>query len=138
MRIVLDTNVVVAAFATRGLCAEIFEVCLTEHTLVTSGCILSEVQEKLLTKLHLPHKTTGDILEYLRSSSELCEIKSVDISVCRDKDDDKIIGTALDGNAEFIITGDNDLLILRKYEGIKIVTPREYWNILRRQTGRGK
>ncbi|PIP70614.1 MAG: putative toxin-antitoxin system toxin component, PIN family, partial [Nitrospirae bacterium CG22_combo_CG10-13_8_21_14_all_44_11] len=49
----------------------------------------------------------------------------------RDKDDNIIIGTALSGNAEFIITGDEDLLVLKTYKGIDIITPREFWSRLK-------
>jgi predicted nucleic acid-binding protein len=45
MRIVLDTNVIVAAFAARGLCADVFEVCLENHTIIISEFILSEVEK---------------------------------------------------------------------------------------------
>jgi len=135
MRVVLDTNVIIAAFASRGLCAEIFEVCLAGHTIVISEHILSEIQEKLIKKIHLPQNTVQNIIDYLRNTSEVFEPEQVE-SVCRDKDDNKIIGTALRGNAKFIITGDSDLLALKKYEAIKIITPREYWVSLKKRTNK--
>jgi putative PIN family toxin of toxin-antitoxin system len=132
MRVVLDTNVIIAAFASRGLCAEIFEVCLSGHTIVISEHILSEIQEKLIDKIRLPQGIVQNIIDYLRNTAEVFEPDQVE-SVCRDKDDNKIIGTALSGNATFIITGDNDLLVLKKYKGIKIITPRDYWKYLKKK-----
>ena len=46
--------------------------------------------------------------------------------VCRDADDDWILATAIAGKADVIVTGDKDLLVLRTYEGISIVTPRGF------------
>jgi putative PIN family toxin of toxin-antitoxin system len=134
MRVVLDTNVIVAAFATRGLIAEIFEVCLTGHSIIISEHILSEIQKTLIGKIHLPKSIVQNITDYLKNIAELCEPEQIDKSVCRDKNDNKIIGAAVSGNVDFIITGDNDLLVLKKYRGIAIITPREFWTFLKQRT----
>lgn len=131
MRVVLDTNVIVAAFASRGLCSEVFEVCIAEHTIVTSEHILSEVKEKLIHKAHLPRNISFDIIDYLREITEIFKPEYVDAHICRDIDDVKIIGTAISGNARFIITGDEDLLVLKKYGESEIITPREFWSHLK-------
>ncbi|MDO8446813.1 MAG: putative toxin-antitoxin system toxin component, PIN family [Deltaproteobacteria bacterium] len=93
--------------------------------------ILSETYAKLVKKIRLPENTAKSIIEYLRDTAEVVEPASIDESVCRDKDDVKIIGTALKGKAKFIITGDDDLLVLKSYKGVKIITPREFWGVLR-------
>lgn len=131
MRVVLDTNVIIAAFAARGLCAEVFEICLSDHAVILSEHILSETYEKLVKKIRLPENTAKSIIEYLRDTAEVVEPESIDESVCRDKDDVKIIGAALKGKAIFIITGDDDLLVLKRYKDIRMVTPREFWGVLR-------
>ncbi|MCL2412232.1 MAG: putative toxin-antitoxin system toxin component, PIN family [Treponema sp.] len=51
-------------------------------------------------------------------------------SISRDKDDDKILQCGLDGNVDFIITGDNDLLALKEYEQIRILKPSDYLEIV--------
>lgn len=131
MRVVLDSNVIVAAFAARGLCSEVFEVCLAGHSIVISEHILSEVKRNLTRKLRIPESLVKEIMAYLKDEAE--SVKPLDLadSPCRDKDDNIIIGTALSGNAEFIITGDADLLVLKRYKGIYIVTPREFWSKLK-------
>jgi putative PIN family toxin of toxin-antitoxin system len=131
MRIVLDTNVIVAAFATRGLCAEVFEICLTDHTIILSEHILYEIEKNVIKKISLPDKMVRDIIGHIRNNSDIVEPEVLIDSICRDKDDVKIIGTALKGNARFIITGDDDLLSLKKYGDIVIVTPREFWDFLK-------
>ena len=132
MRVVLDTNVIIAAFAARGLCADIFEVCLESHNIIMSEFILSEAEKHLIRKIRVPRTITQNIIDYLRDMSEIVEPAKVEVSVCRDKDDVNIIGTALNGNARCIITGDNDLLVLKKFRKIAIITPREFWRRLKR------
>lgn len=131
MRVVLDTNVIIAAFAARGLCAEVFEICLSDHTVIISEHILSETHEKLIKKVLLPDKTAQSIVDYLRDTAEVVEPEPVDESACRDKDDTQIIGAALNGKAKFIISGDDDLLVLKSYKSVRIITPREFWGVLR-------
>jgi uncharacterized protein len=135
--VVLDTNVIVAAFAARGLCAEVFEACLTDHSIIISEHILSEIKEKLIHKIYLPHSIVQDIMNYLREQAEIFTPEKIDESICRDKDDANIIGTALSGDAVFIITGDDDLLILTKCKDVEIVTPREFWERLKNRLARG-
>ena len=131
MRIVLDTNVIIAAFATRGLCAEVFEICISDHTLVFSEHILLEVERNLTKKIRVPDTVVQDIIGYMRKNGDIVEPHEMDDSICRDKDDIKIIGTALKGKAQFIITGDDDLLTLKTFGDIRIITPRRFWEILR-------
>ncbi|MFY9271235.1 MAG: putative toxin-antitoxin system toxin component, PIN family [Candidatus Manganitrophaceae bacterium] len=131
MRIVLDTNVIVAAFAGRGLCAEVFEVSITGHTLVISEHILAEVSGALIKKVKLPKQIAQSVIDYLRDAAEIVEPDLIDSSECRDKDDLAVIGTATRGDASFIVTGDTDLLTLKNCRGIDIITPREFWNRLR-------
>lgn len=131
MRVVLDTNVIIAAFAARGLCSEIFQVCVEGQDIILSKNILSEVEKNLYGKIHLSRNIVQDIIRYLEGVSEIVKPLPLDKHVCRDKEDDMVIGTALSGNADFIITGDQDLLVLKKYKTIEIITPRAFWNCLK-------
>ncbi|MGC8555368.1 MAG: putative toxin-antitoxin system toxin component, PIN family [Candidatus Acidulodesulfobacterium sp.] len=127
MKVVLDSNVIIAAFSARGLCSELFENCILNQQIIISEFILHEVEEKLIKKIKLPQKIVYEIIEYLRNTFSLVEPKLIDSNICRDKNDLKIIGTALAGNAQIIITGDKDLLILKQYKKINIVSPRDFW-----------
>jgi putative PIN family toxin of toxin-antitoxin system len=133
MRVVLDTNVIVAAFAARGLCAEVFEVCVSGHSIILGEHILEETREKLLKKVKLPKKDALSVIDYLRGIAEIVNPVPLNMSICRDEDDTKIIGTAIGGSATCIVTGDEDLLVLKAYQGVKIVTPRQFWASLRGQ-----
>jgi putative PIN family toxin of toxin-antitoxin system len=112
VRIVLDTNVLIAAFIARGVCHELLEHCTLHHSLVTSEFILAELKEKLTEKFRFPTERAGEVDALLPSRMELVVPTSLDSPVCRDSDDDNILATAAAGNCECIITGDKDLLVL--------------------------
>ncbi|RZD18140.1 MAG: putative toxin-antitoxin system toxin component, PIN family [Candidatus Acididesulfobacter diazotrophicus] len=128
MKVVLDSNVIIAAFSARGLCLELFENCILNQQIIISEFILREVEENLIKKIKLPQEIVSEIIEYLRNTFSLVEPGFIDSNICRDKNDLKIIGTAIAGNAQIIITGDKDLLILKQYKKIKIAAPRDFWN----------
>jgi putative PIN family toxin of toxin-antitoxin system len=132
VRVVLDTNVIVAAFAARGLCAEVFEVCASSQSIILSEHIITETRKALLGKIKLPGQIADELLFYLRDTCEFVEPGHIDKSICRDPDDLAIIGTAVKGRAEFIVTGDAHLLQIKDFRGIKIVTPREFWDLAQR------
>ena len=127
MKVVLDTNVILAAFATRGLCAAVFQLCLTKYKILLSEYILSEVAEGLANKIRLPHVTVQEITQFLREHAQMVKPEAIEESISEDEQDLPIIGTALTGNAHFLITGDKDLLSLHKYKHVQILSPREFW-----------
>lgn len=66
MRVFLDTNVLVAAFATRGLCADVLRAVLTQHDLLISEVVLAELRNVLPRKLGLPLATVQEIVSFLQ------------------------------------------------------------------------
>jgi putative PIN family toxin of toxin-antitoxin system len=135
MKVVLDTNVLVAAFAARGLCEAVLELCLESHEIVLSEPLLLEVQGSLRLKLRLPQPIAEEILDFLRAHSTLVEPEDVPADVCRDPDDLMVLGTAEAAGAGCIVTGDKDLLTLHAFRSIPIWTPRKFWET---QVGGGK
>ena len=127
MKVVLDSNVIIAAFAARGLSSALFELCLDRHTIILSDFILAEVRRAFAQKLKMPQHSISKIESYLREICVLSIFDKITKNICRDKDDDNIIALALSAKADFIITGDKDLLVLKKYRSIRIVSPREFW-----------
>jgi putative PIN family toxin of toxin-antitoxin system len=126
MKILLDTNVLIAAFIARGFCHELLEHCIRQHSLVTSTLVINEFREKLTDKF----KRDAEDVEQAASIllSKMTEVTPADFgeSVCRDPDDDKILATVVAGNCECIITGDKDLLVLKQYAGIDILNPSDF------------
>ena len=124
MKVTIDTNVLVAALHTRGLCSDILIACLQKHQVVLSEYILDEVHRILVTKMNTPEKEANAITSRLRDDSEIVKPAEVSGDACRDQSDLPVLGTAVSGNVEVIITGDDDLLALGEYRGIQIVNPR--------------
>lgn len=123
MRILLDTNVLIAALIARGVCHELLEHCARRHKLVTSDFILDEVRNKLIQKFKYTSEVADEAVRLLRSRMEVVSPASLDAPVCRDADDDNILAAAEAGNCEFIITGDKDLLVLKAWGKVEIVSP---------------
>jgi len=130
MKIVLDANVIVAAFATRGLCESILELCLHSHELMLCEDLLDEILRNLKQKINLPEGIVEDIGKLLRENARIVNPIPLAADICRDPDDVKILGLAIAAHADCIVTGDKDLLILKKFQGIPILTPRSFSNIL--------
>jgi len=129
MRVILDTNVILAAFAGRGLAHALFELCLEKHEMIISEHILSEGQRNLQKKLKMPKNKILMIAEYLKEFCSFGSYKRLDKEACRDVDDVKILGLSEAAKPDYIITGDKDLLVLKKFHCVPIITPREFWEI---------
>lgn len=126
MRIVLDTNVLIAASISHGVCHQLLEYCVVEHSVVVSDFILLEFRQKLLTKFGRSASVVDRLIETLCSQIEVVDPEVVVGAVERDPDDDNVIGTALAGRCSLIITGDRDLLDIKRIGEIVILSPREF------------
>jgi putative PIN family toxin of toxin-antitoxin system len=127
MNIFIDTNVLIAAFVSHGLCAEVLEHCMGRHRVFTSDFVLDELSEKLKKKFKYPQNEIDETRRIILSGATISgEAASAGIS-CRDKDDVHIIAAAVAANADCIISGDEDLIVLKKVHGIPIVSPRDFW-----------
>lgn len=134
MKIVLDSNVIVAAYAGRGLCESLFELCLDRYSIVTSEYILLEVQRALVEKIKLRKDDAGLILHYLREFCRVAVYEKLPEAVCRDRSDDDIIALAVSNEAPYIVTGDKDLLALKRYKTVTMLSPRDFWELARTRT----
>lgn len=127
MKVFLDTNFLIAAFVSHGACKELFEHCITTHTVFTSRFILKEFEEKLTRKLKFPSQVVADAVGYLKSTLKVINAKPLTASVCRDPDDDSVLAGAIAAEADCIVTGDDDLLVLGSYERIAIIKAKDFW-----------
>jgi putative PIN family toxin of toxin-antitoxin system len=126
MKILLDTNVLIAAFITPGICNELLEHCLRRHQLITSEFLLDEFQTHLIHKFHFTSRETQEAIEMLRLKASVVVPASLPAQICRDADDDQVLGTALAGQVDCLVTGDNDLLEIKQYQSIPIIKPSEF------------
>ena len=136
MKVVLDANVLIAAFAARGLCHAVFEYCLDSHRIVLSETIVAETLKNLKKKLKLSEQRIQEVSELILPHAEIVQPLKVDPSVCRDENDLMVLGTAASAAASYIVTGDDDLLILSSYSGIPILRPREFWERMKQPLDR--
>ena len=127
MRLVLDTNVLVAAFAAHGVCSELFEHCALHHQIILSEVILAEFRDVLVRKFSFTRAEASAAEQLLRTRVLLVEPDSLPRQVCRDPDDDAILAAAQAGSCDAIITGDKDLITLKVFRGIRIVPPAAFW-----------
>jgi uncharacterized protein len=135
MKIVLDANVIISAFATRGLCESVMEVCLSEHDIVLSDGLLDEILINLRNKIKLPSDVIINIETLLRDHSHFSNPVPLPSDSCRDSDDIKILGLAVASNADYIVTGDKDLLVLNKFQSIPVISPRTFYDLLHNSEG---
>ena len=133
MKLLLDSNVIIAAFASRGLCQSVFELCIKRHEIVLCEQILSEVERVLTRKIKLPAEYASDIIIYLRETCDVLPDVAPLKTICADPADVAIIEFASIRKAEFLITGDVAVLELREYDEVKIVSPRGFWEIMSKE-----
>ena len=130
MRVFLDTNVVVSGFTTRGLCADLVREILTSHTFIVSEQILSETEDVLLHRFGVPADAVAEILTLLRRQEIASLPTPLPDIVIRDPDDLAVIAAAIESHADFLVTGDKDILSLAPLEQVRISTPREFWDTI--------
>lgn len=130
MRVLLDSNVIVSAVATRGLCADIFRAVLADHELVTCSKVLQEVERILRSKFSVPDNLISEYLELIRQDAIFAEAKEVPAVKLKDADDIEIIGAAISGKADVMVTGDREVLEIKRLRRLRIISPRAFWEEL--------
>jgi uncharacterized protein len=129
MRLVIDTNVVIAAFISHGVCNELLEHCVIHHEVVFSEFIFNELSTKLTGKFNFTEREAEAVVRLLRSRCSVVDIQALPYPISQDPDDDNIIATAISGTCDCIISGDRDLLDLQRAGAILIVSPNKFWQI---------
>ena len=131
MKVFLDTNVLVSAFATRGLSADVFRYLLAQHELLVGEVVLDELARILEKKLKVPQDAIAGILTLLRDQTIVPRPDAPSVLEVHDPDDRWVLASALTGGAEVLVTGDRDLLECADQAPLPILTPREFWDRVR-------
>jgi putative PIN family toxin of toxin-antitoxin system len=129
VKVLFDTNVLYSAFTAKGVCEDIVYEAAGAHDFIWSEPLRRELENSLRRKYKLG---PGSEIA-LEALADLCEfVTPVALTppVCRDPDDDVVLATALAGKADLIVTGDADLLALKEFAGIRIVSPRTAVGVL--------
>lgn len=129
LRIVVDTNVHVSRFLRpRSLPGLAVEKVWSEATSLVSSATLLELRSVLLRDKfakYIQRHTISPYVEQVEAVAETIAVSSI-IQACRHPQDDKFLELAVDGRADLIVTGDQDLLVLHPFRGITILTPAEF------------
>ena len=127
MKIVIDSNIFVSSFFWGGNPKEVFDRVLNG---LDELFITDEIIEEIISVMSSSKFTVNinDIDDYVKIIEKYSKkiVSEIPVFISRDQDDNKILECAFDGNVDYIITGDKDLLVLIEYESIKIIKPKEY------------
>lgn len=127
MKVFLDTNVLIAAFAARGLCADVFRLAATDHELLIGAPVLVELRRILETKLRMPPSARNEVLAVLRRFGQ-APAAGVPVALnINDPDDEWVVACAIAAAADVFVTGDKALLGLHRVQDMPIISPREFW-----------
>ncbi len=125
----LDTNVLVAAFVTRGLCRDLLVQIVLRHELLLGAPVVAEAKRVLPTKLGLAEAFVARRLAVLADYYVDCAaVEEIDIEV-RDPKDVEIVRCAIACRADVLVSGDRDLL--EAVLPIRVLSPRELWQTIR-------
>lgn len=131
MKVALDTNVLVSAVATRGLCADVLQMVLAEHELVLGETVLRELRRVLRKKIRISVALSDETDAFLRRHAiVVAEAPPLSLQL-RDRTDLPVLAEAVAGEAEVLVTGDRDLHATHSEMPLSILTPREFWERLR-------
>jgi uncharacterized protein len=133
VRVFFDTNVLVSAFATRGLCADLFRQVLVEHEIIVGEVVLTELRRSLRDKFKVPRGALDEIETLLREGVVVPKPKAHLRLNISDSDDEWIVASAVLGKADVLVTGDDALLKIAARSPVSIVSPRRLWEIMRKK-----
>ena len=131
MRVLLDTDVLIAAFASRGLCADVLRAVLAQHKLVVGATVLVELQRVLKTKMQLPEVQVKEIISFVRDQAEVITTERPAALPTTDTDDQWVLAAGAAGKVDVLVTGDKDLLNIADRVEVPIVSPRGFWEQLK-------
>ncbi|MFM7277507.1 MAG: putative toxin-antitoxin system toxin component, PIN family [Microcystis aeruginosa] len=128
-RVVIDTNVFISALLNPlGTPKKVINIAVSQFTILQNEATYQELATRISKNKfdkYLEKDDRLDLLSSLKNRSLFVDIWH-ETRVCSDLDDNKFLELAVSGMAQYIITGDKDLLILNTYQGIPIITPAEF------------
>lgn len=133
MKVFLDTNVLASAFATRGLCADVLREVFSSHDLLCCDAVLEELRGVLRDTFGVPENLIKEILGLLLRETKIITRRKFAIIHLKDETDIPILRAALAGETEVFVTGDKEVQGLGRIEGMAILSPREFWEMLKAQ-----
>jgi putative PIN family toxin of toxin-antitoxin system len=128
VKAVFDTNVLLAAFLTEGVCAKLLTRARKQQfNLIACPFILHEFERILSKKFSATKPEKKNALALItEAAQDVVQPSETPAGACRDRDDDNVLACALEADADYLVTGDKDLLHLKVFRGIHMITPRDF------------
>jgi len=121
--------------ATRGLAADVVRLVLAEHDLLVPAVVLDELERVLAAKLKLPKVRIAEYLAFLREHEVIAKpARLLEVEV-RDRADASVLASAVAGQADVLVTGDQDPLVLGTRAPVPVLDPRGFWTLARKSSG---
>ena len=131
LKITIDSSCLLAALARPGVCTQLLDEVLDSHELIISEYILAEVFRGLKDKFEFSTKSSHQIIDNLKLLATIVQPHLVKVGSCRDSEDLPILGTAISGEVDCLISVDKDLLVLKHFSGIPILKPGDFFKWIR-------
>jgi putative PIN family toxin of toxin-antitoxin system len=128
VKAVFDTNVLVAAFVSEGVCSKLLiRARKRQFHLFISPFILQEFERVLVRKLGVPKGEARDAVRLVSEAALVILLPpELETPICRDSNDDNVLACSLAAETDYLATGDADLLDLRSFRNTLIVSPRDF------------
>jgi putative PIN family toxin of toxin-antitoxin system len=127
-RLVVDANIWISTLLSPKFHARVEIVFGSEYNLLVSGQLFRDLERtmrKPYLVTHINRQGYDELVSLLRTDAELVDVRSI-VEICRDSKDNFLLALAKDGNADYLITGDVDLLVMKEFEQTKIVTLSDF------------
>jgi uncharacterized protein len=129
VKAVFDTNVLVAAFVSEGVCSKLLiRARKRQFHLFVSPFILQEFERVLVRKLAVPKGEARDAIRLVSEAADVILLlpPELEAPICRDSNDDNVLACSLAAETDYLVTGDADLLDLRSFRNTLIISPRDF------------
>jgi uncharacterized protein len=128
MKVFLDTNVIASATATRGLCSDVLRCVIEFHDLVVSEHLVDELRRILKEKFGASPETIADVVWLFQQDTIQAHALPISDIPLKDMADVAIVSSAINGGADVLITGDKEILALKRAGSLMIMSPRQFWD----------
>lgn len=134
VRLVLDSNVCISGLLWSGTPHRLIRAAEAgDLTLVTTPAIMEEVRDalarpKFASRIAALNTSVGELMESLLSIVEVIQEPRTEPIITEDPDDDKVLACAVASRAQWIVSGDVHLLAMKRYGGMPILTPKQFWD----------
>lgn len=131
MKVMFDTNVLMAAIGTHGLCEGVVTSGLESHQVFICEQILTELREHLVDKFELAEADAKQVVIWLRQRCEMIQPGQSLTLPIKDRDDVSILAAAVSAQVDCFVTGDRELQELGAVAGIPVFSPRQFYERLK-------